>query len=182
MARGDDEPGSDIDSLVDFTDEASLLDEFGLRLALVDLLGVEVDVVAVASLQGEMRERVLLDAGARLTDAPSKATDAADRGDRRLRRACGPAPGRRGDFVGDVRTQWAVEIGLIRICEDVNRMPAEVLERFPEQPWRHMNAMRNFAAHQYDDLDPRRAWRTVTRDVPRLRDYLADTVIPRLNR
>lgn len=38
--------------------------------------------------------------------------------------------------------------------------------------------MRNFAAHQYDDLDPRRVWRTVTRDVPHLRAYIVDTVIP----
>jgi uncharacterized protein len=59
VARGDDEPGSDLDLLVDFTSEASLLDEIGLRLALADLLRVEVDVVAADSLQGQMRERVL---------------------------------------------------------------------------------------------------------------------------
>ena len=46
VARGDDQPGSDVDLLVDFTDEASLLDEVGLRLALADLLQVSVDVVA----------------------------------------------------------------------------------------------------------------------------------------
>ena len=83
-------------------------------------------------------------------------------------------------FVGDVRTQWAVEMGLIRIGETVNRIPAEVLNLFAEQPWRQIVAMRNFAAHQYDDLDPRRVWRTVTRDVPRLRSYLVDVVIPGL--
>lgn len=62
VARGEDEPESDVDILVDFTDEASLLDEIGLRLALVDLLRVEVDVVAVDSLEGTMRERVLREA------------------------------------------------------------------------------------------------------------------------
>lgn len=40
--------------------------------------------------------------------------------------------------------------------------------------------MRNFATHQYDDLDPRRVWRTVTRDVPNLRAYIIDTVVPGL--
>lgn len=85
-------------------------------------------------------------------------------------------------FVADIRTQWAVEMGLIRIGESVNRIPDEVLQRFPDQPWRQIVAMRNFAAHQYDDLDPRRVWRTVTRDVPVLRAYLADTVIPALSR
>ena len=62
VARGEDEPSSDLDLLVDFTDEASLLDEIGLRLALADLLRVDVDVVAADTLRGRMRERVLREA------------------------------------------------------------------------------------------------------------------------
>ena len=62
VARGEDEPGSDVDLLVEFTDEASLLDEIGLRLALADLLHVNVDVVAADSLRGQIRERVLREA------------------------------------------------------------------------------------------------------------------------
>lgn len=62
VARGDDEPGSDVDLRVEFTDEASLLDEIGLRLALADLLRAEVDVVAADSLTGRIRERVLREA------------------------------------------------------------------------------------------------------------------------
>jgi uncharacterized protein with HEPN domain len=85
-------------------------------------------------------------------------------------------------FTDDIRTQWAVEMGLIRISEAVNRIPDEVLQRFPHQPWRQIVAMRNFAAHQYDDLDPRRVWRTATQEVPALRAYLADAVIPGLGR
>lgn len=85
-------------------------------------------------------------------------------------------------FVDDVRSQWAVEMGLIRIGEGVNRIPDDVLDRFPDQPWRQIVAMRNFAAHQYDDLDPKRVWRTVTCDVPALRSYLADIVLPGLSR
>jgi predicted nucleotidyltransferase len=55
-------PGSDLDLVVDFSDDASLLDEIGLRLALTDLLGVAVDVVAGDTLRGELRERVLREA------------------------------------------------------------------------------------------------------------------------
>lgn len=84
------------------------------------------------------------------------------------------------DFLSDVRTPWAVEMGLIRIGEGINRIPADVLVRFPGQPWRAIIAMRNFAAHQYDDLEPRRVWRTVTQDVPALRAYLVETLIPGL--
>lgn len=84
-------------------------------------------------------------------------------------------------FVDDVRTQWAVEMGLIRIGETINRIPADILDRFPGQPWRRIVGMRNFAAHQYDDLNPHRVWRTVTQDVPQLRSYLADVVLPDLS-
>lgn len=62
VARGEDVPGSDVDLVVDFTDEASLLDEIGLRLALRDLLQVEVDVVASDGLRGAMRDRILSEA------------------------------------------------------------------------------------------------------------------------
>lgn len=62
VARGDDEPGSDVDLLVDFTAEASLLDEVGLRLELSDLLRVDVDVVGADTLRGALRERILREA------------------------------------------------------------------------------------------------------------------------
>lgn len=86
------------------------------------------------------------------------------------------------EFVDDIRSQWAVEMGLVRIGEAINRIPDEVLAEFADQPWRQIVAMRNFSAHQYDDLDPSRVWRTITQSVPALRIYLADTVIPGLDR
>ena len=46
------------------------------------------------------------------------------------------------EFVSDTRSQWAVEMGLIRVGEGVNRIPAEVLAEFEGQPWRQIVAMR----------------------------------------
>lgn len=116
-----------------------------------------------------------------MTESVQKARDAAERVVAVCDVLAGMIPPDVDSFVADLRTQWAVEMGLIRIGEAVNRIPDEVLELFSEQPWRRIVAMRNFAAHQYDDLDPRRVWRTVTRDVPRLRAYLVDTVISGLD-
>lgn len=59
IARGEETEASDIDLLVDFTPGASLLDEVGLRLALTDLLEIDVDVVGADTLRGALRERVL---------------------------------------------------------------------------------------------------------------------------
>lgn len=39
--------------------QASLLDEVGLRIALTDLLGIDVDVVAADTLRGKFRDRIL---------------------------------------------------------------------------------------------------------------------------
>lgn len=62
VARGEHTSSSDVDLLVDFSDDAGLIDEIGLRLALVDLLHVDVDVVASDTLRGDMRDRILREA------------------------------------------------------------------------------------------------------------------------
>jgi len=50
VARGDQGPGSDVDFLVDFDAEASLLDQVGLIQDLEAVLGVDVDVVSSGGL------------------------------------------------------------------------------------------------------------------------------------
>lgn len=62
IARGEDAHDSDIDLLVDFTEDAGLLDEVALRLDLSELLGTRVDVVASDSLRGAVKDRVLAEA------------------------------------------------------------------------------------------------------------------------
>lgn len=58
VARGEDTADSDLDLLVDFTPDATLLDAVGLQLDLTDLLHIDVDVVAADSLRGEVRDRI----------------------------------------------------------------------------------------------------------------------------
>ena len=58
VARGEDQPGSDLDLVVRFTEDASMLDEVGLRIELSDLLGIPVDVVGADALRGEFGARV----------------------------------------------------------------------------------------------------------------------------
>lgn len=57
-------------------------------------------------------------------------------------------------FSSDVRTQWAVEIGLIRLGECFNRLPESFRSERPEQPW----------------------W-ALTVDIPSLRIYLAESAV-----
>lgn len=62
VARGDDHPDSDIDLLVDFAPEASLLDLVGLQQDAEALLGRRVDVVTPDGVSPFLRERILLEA------------------------------------------------------------------------------------------------------------------------
>lgn len=82
----------------------------------------------------------------------------------------------------EVRTTWAIEMGFIRIGEEVSRLPEAVRARFTDQPWRLIIALRNMAAHQYDSLENPRVRRYLATDVPALRDYVRDVMIPALQK
>ncbi len=60
-ARGEQRPESDIDLLVDFTDDADLFDLAGLKAFLEEQTGARVDVVPRRALRDELRAAVLAD-------------------------------------------------------------------------------------------------------------------------
>jgi len=59
IVRGEEQETSDIDVLVDFKDDADLLDLVGLALFLEERLNQKVDVVPKRALREEIRESVL---------------------------------------------------------------------------------------------------------------------------
>jgi len=62
VARDEAEPNSDIDLLVDFDPEASLLDHIALLQDLEALLGRRVDIVSAKALHWYIKDRVLAEA------------------------------------------------------------------------------------------------------------------------
>jgi uncharacterized protein len=62
VARGEADERSDIDLIVEFEPERSLLDHAALWLELQDLLGCRVDVVSDRGIKPRIRERVLREA------------------------------------------------------------------------------------------------------------------------
>ena len=59
VVRGEDSPDSDIDILVEFSGEKSLMDLAGLRIDLEELLGRKVDVLTFESLHPLLKDRIL---------------------------------------------------------------------------------------------------------------------------
>ena len=61
-ARGEENPGSDLDVLVEFTEGANLLDLVGLSLFLEEKLHCSVDVVPQSALRKELKSDILKEA------------------------------------------------------------------------------------------------------------------------
>lgn len=59
VARGEDGPDSDVDFLVEFDHEQSLLERIGLMLDLEDLLGCRVDVGTAEALHEYVKDGIL---------------------------------------------------------------------------------------------------------------------------
>lgn len=60
-ARGDDHEGSDVDLLVDFAPDTSIIDIIGIQQELQDLLGVPVDLIPRSGLKERVRARAAED-------------------------------------------------------------------------------------------------------------------------
>jgi len=59
FVKGEERENSDIDILVEFEGEKSLLDLAGLKIELEELLGREVDVLTYGSLHPLLKDRIL---------------------------------------------------------------------------------------------------------------------------
>ena len=62
VARGDQQENSDLDLVVRFDPERSLLDHAGLIIDLEELLGIQVDIVSERGLRERFQERVAKEA------------------------------------------------------------------------------------------------------------------------
>ena len=77
-------------------------------------------------------------------------------------------------FHKDTRTLKAVIYNIAIIGEAARHVPDFVKERFPDLPWREMGDMRNMVVHEYFGVDTDILWETIQRDLPPLRQRLAE--------
>lgn len=75
-------------------------------------------------------------------------------------------------FTADTKTVYAVMRALEIIGEAVKHVPAAIRSKHPQIPWRQMAGMRDKVIHEYFGVDNRVLWRTVTREIPKIRPLL----------
>jgi uncharacterized protein with HEPN domain len=66
----------------------------------------------------------------------------------------------------------AVIHNLTVIGEAANHIPSEIIDQYPQIPWRQMIDLRNLAVHAYWNLLPSVIWDTIQNDLPQLVDPL----------
>jgi uncharacterized protein with HEPN domain len=72
-------------------------------------------------------------------------------------------------FRDDDRTVYAVTRCLEIISEASRRLPDDLKARYPDIEWREMAAAGNVYRHDYEDVEARWVWRTMTTKLPPLR-------------
>ncbi len=77
-------------------------------------------------------------------------------------------------FVKDNKTFDAVMMELIIIGEASANFPDNIRELNSEIRWKSIVGLRNFMAHEYFEIDPKRIWSAATNDVPELKRQVED--------
>lgn len=67
----------------------------------------------------------------------------------------------------------AAESLIIKIGENVARLSADAMNRYPAVPWSLIKRMRDRLAHRYEGTDYEAVWDTLVVDLPTIRGYLA---------
>lgn len=181
VARGEADHSADIDLLVDFAEEAGLLDLMHVKDIFEDLLRRRVDVLTEGGLKSALRGEILADAvdvmrvvGPPLRSHRSKrwrwrVHDLLDALDRVAAYTVGHTL---TTFLADERTQDAVLRNLARLGETTKFIPQSVQDRTPHVPWALLRDIRNLVAHDYFGIDPRLVWHTARVELPALRPRL----------
>ena len=69
-------------------------------------------------------------------------------------------------FAQDEKTVFAVVRALEIVGEAAKNVPNDILDRFPDVPWRLMAGMRDILVHGYFDVNLEVVWKTVKERVP----------------
>lgn len=182
VARGEARADSDIDLLVDFGQEAGLLDLMRVKALLEKALGRRLDVLTEGALKPPLKGEILADAVDVMTPVVRqplhrpkrwrwRVFDLLDALDR-IRELT--APHSQQSFLRDQPTRDAVLRNLARLGETTKFIPQSVQDKATHIPWAYLRDIRNLVSHDYFGIDPALIWHTTQQELPELRPALQE--------
>lgn len=85
------------------------------------------------------------------------------------------ARGREVFFADELIQTWIVH-HLEILGEAARALAPELKARYPKIPWKEIGAMRNLLIHSYFRVDPQEVWAVVERDLPALKQQIANVI------
>ena len=76
------------------------------------------------------------------------------------------------EYKADIKMEYACGMCIIQIGELVTRLSEDFIKENEIVPWRIIRGMRNVYAHDYESIDNTSVWKTLTKDIPKLREQL----------
>ncbi len=70
------------------------------------------------------------------------------------------------DFIGDIKTQYAVVRALEIIGEAAKNVPEDIRQKYTSVPWKDMAGIRDKLIHAYFGVDPEVVWLSVKEGIP----------------
>lgn len=197
-ARGQEQSGSDLDVLVEFTD-GRRYDIFGLQEELNARLGMKVDVMPRETLKPYLGRRILADVvwldepdGSRAL-ATIRERPPSPRAEREIRDFLHDilstieflrgfaANGDYNRLTSDRPYQYAFLHALFIIGEATTHIPADTRRRYPDIPWTRIVGLRNGIAHNYPDLSLETVWETGQNELEAL-DAAVTSIVAEIDR
>jgi uncharacterized protein with HEPN domain len=72
------------------------------------------------------------------------------------------------ELLGDRKTREAIILNFVVIGEAIKKIPPELIERYPDVPWKEFAGMRDKMVHGYFSISPAILWETIQHDLSSL--------------
>jgi len=71
-------------------------------------------------------------------------------------------------LISDRKTREAIILNFVVIGEAIKKIPPEIIDRYPDVPWKEFAGMRDKMVHGYFSISPVILWETIQNDLSSL--------------
>lgn len=81
------------------------------------------------------------------------------------------------DFIGDIKTQYAVIRALEIIGEAAKNVPEDIRQKYPSVPWKDLAGIRDKLIHAYFGVDLEVVWLSVKEGIPESKHVIESLLV-----